>query len=108
MLASGIYAHFWLSARRNEIDISRPEFVELDFDIQELSPYAAWRTWENFQKITQATGELPFRPTPKFIAARAEHARLTKNRTAAWVVAAIGGAAIVATFVMQASKKRQL
>ncbi|MCA9214694.1 MAG: hypothetical protein KDB27_16595 [Planctomycetales bacterium] len=101
MLASAIYMHVRLSNARSQIDIRRPQFVELDFDIQDLNPYYAWKTWETVVASTNGTGLMRPRRPPEFLERRKTHARLTQYRTASWVVGAIGLAGIGTAFFVR-------
>jgi hypothetical protein len=95
LTAIGIYMHVRSTQARNAIDISRPQFVELDFDIQDLSPYQAWRTWENVLKMKD---RLNYRPTPDFLARRAEHAKWSQYRYVSWGISGAGICSVVAAF----------
>jgi DNA-directed RNA polymerase subunit RPC12/RpoP len=99
LTAIGIYMHVRSSQARNAIDTSRPQFVELDIDLQQLSPYQAWRTWENVEKVKD---QLNYRPTPAFLARRREHAKWTQYRYVSWGIAGVGVCSIVTAFGLRA------
>lgn len=104
LTAIGVYMHFRISAARDAIDISRPEFVELEMDIQELTPFEAWKSWENIEKNI---GQFKYRPTPEFLKRRKVHANLTLYRYFSWALAAVGIISMISAFFVQTIIKQR-
>lgn len=85
MFLAACYGHFRISSERSGLIIKAPEFPEMPFDVQILSPTQAWEAWEYFKTETLET-RLP----PKYLAARNRYDSLTNYLYATWASGAIG------------------
>lgn len=85
MVISAIYGHFRIVGQRSTLVIKAPEFPEMPFDVQILSPTQAWEAWEFFQ-----TEKLETRLPPKYLAARNRYDSLTNYLYGTWAAGGLG------------------
>ena len=91
LLASGLLAHLKISPQRQRLDLARPAFRELNFDIQVLTPVQAWEAWDYFRQQ-----DLETRLTPRYLENRAKHRTLTYYLLSAWTFVGAGAALAIA------------
>ncbi len=85
MIIGACYGHFRIRGERSQLAIAAPEFPEMPFDVQILSPTQAWEAWEYFQTETLET-RLP----PKYLAARKRYDALTNYLYGTWAAGGVG------------------
>ena len=95
LIAIGAYGHFRIQPMRNALNIEKPSFRELDFDVQTLTPMQAWEAWDHFRRQS-----LEFRSTPVFLANRERHRELSLYIYLFWGCASVGLALATASLVM--------
>ena len=61
-----------IAPQRNAVDIQKPDFPELQVDLERLTPVEAWDAWVHFRDQT-----LDYRATPKYIENRVKYAELS-------------------------------
>ena len=90
LIAIAGIGHWRIDAQRRVLDIEQPEFQEMTFDVQTLTPMRAWEAWTHFRSRS-----LEFRDTPEFVANRQKHRELTAYLYGFWTSAALGAILVV-------------
>jgi hypothetical protein len=85
LMAAGIYASFRIQQERKQLNLTRPAFRELTYDVQELTPLEAWEWWDYFRK-----DDLRFRTTPQYLEERAKHKTLGRYLIGTGSIAGLG------------------
>lgn len=85
LLAIAGIGHWRVDSLRQDLDTTQPEFREMTFDVQTLTPMRAWEAWVHFREQS-----LQYRDTPEFVENRRKHRELTAYLYAFWAAAGIG------------------
>jgi hypothetical protein len=85
LLASGLYASYRIGHERKQLSTDRPEFRELSFDVQDLTPLIAWEWWDYFRQQ-----DMRFRTTPQYLENRAKDQMLGRYLMGSGAVAVLG------------------
>jgi hypothetical protein len=85
LIVIGALTTWRILPQRQALDLQRPEFREIDFNVQMLSLPQAWQAWEHFREQ-----KLEFRTTPEYLENRERYRELSGYLYAAWGVAAVG------------------
>jgi hypothetical protein len=101
LLAVASLATWRILPQRQTLNIARPAFKEIDFDVQRLNPLEAWDAWNHLRQQT-----LEFRVTPEYLENRTKHRELSMYLYAAWAAAAVGLALMVAAVVWPGGRAR--
>jgi hypothetical protein len=96
LAAIGVYLMVWFGAHRAKLDIRRPKFPELPFDLKDVTLTQAWDSWAKHLRHMK----LEFRQTPQYLENRRRHAILTRYMYFAGGLAITGSGLIGLSFVL--------
>jgi hypothetical protein len=85
IVALAALAHIRISPQRDALATRPPQFQELPFDVQLISPAQAWEAWQHFR-----AEKLEARNTPSFITNRRQYQQLSYALYIAWGAAGLG------------------
>ena len=93
----GFYLHFQIERQRSTLDISQPEFPELeelDIDVQKFPPTLAWKWWKTLRDFN-----LEYRRSPDYLLNRVKHKELTRYLYISSACIGLGSILVVASIV---------
>ncbi len=94
LMAAGIYASFRIHQAREQLDLARPVFHELSYDVQELTPLMAWDWWDYFRM-----NDMRYRSTPQYLENRAQNETLGRYLIGTGATAGLGLLLVVASLL---------
>ena len=94
LMASGIYASFRIQQERKQLDITRPEFHELSYDVQDLTPSTAWEWWDYFR-----LNDMRYRVTPQYLENRAKDQTLGRYLIGTCAITGLGLILVGVSFI---------